>query len=80
MIRLPHSQHRSPVPFTSKSIQERQCVLFLMTWHRNQERLNTDLTSVLYHLRGPDAHQVGNAAFLILYAVCNEDKCLQTAR
>ncbi|PBK79208.1 hypothetical protein ARMGADRAFT_1104626, partial [Armillaria gallica] len=28
---------------------------------------------------GPDAHQVGNAAFLILYAVRNEDECLQTA-
>ncbi|PBK81686.1 hypothetical protein ARMGADRAFT_1090943, partial [Armillaria gallica] len=49
------------------------------TIYQNQERLNTDLTSVLYHLRGPDAHQVGNAAFLILYAVRNEDKCLQTA-
>lgn len=63
MIRLPCSQHQSPVPFTSKSIQERQHVLFLMMWHRNQEQLNIDLTSVLYHLRGPDAHQVGNAAF-----------------
>ncbi|KAK0237586.1 hypothetical protein EDD85DRAFT_789741 [Armillaria nabsnona] len=48
------------------------------TIYQNQERLNTDLTSVLYYLRGPDAHQVGNAAFLILYAVHNEDKCLQT--
>ncbi|KAK0470199.1 uncharacterized protein EV420DRAFT_1473281 [Desarmillaria tabescens] len=35
--------------------------------YQNQERLNRDLTSVLYHLRGPDAHQVGNAAFLVLY-------------
>ncbi len=51
-----------------------------MTWHRNQEWLNIDLTSVLYHLRGLDAHQVGNAAFLILYMVHNEDECLQTAR
>ncbi|SJK99627.1 uncharacterized protein ARMOST_02935 [Armillaria ostoyae] len=48
------------------------------TIYQNQEWLNTDLTSVLYHLRGPDAHQVGNAAFLVLYAVCNEDECLQT--
>ncbi|KAK0236492.1 hypothetical protein EDD85DRAFT_954365 [Armillaria nabsnona] len=48
------------------------------TIYQNQEQLNTDLTSVLYHLRGPDAHQVGNAAFLILYVVRNEDKCLQT--
>ncbi|KAK0445236.1 hypothetical protein EV421DRAFT_1798619, partial [Armillaria borealis] len=47
--------------------------------YQNQERLSTELTSVLYHLRGLDAHQVGNAAFLVLYAVRNEDECLQTA-
>ncbi|KAK0236853.1 hypothetical protein EDD85DRAFT_790586 [Armillaria nabsnona] len=54
-------------------------VLKPSTIYQNQERLNTDLTSVLYHLRGPDAHQVGNAAFLILYVVHNEDECLHTA-
>ncbi|KAK0438718.1 uncharacterized protein EV420DRAFT_1486598 [Desarmillaria tabescens] len=47
--------------------------------YQNQERLNRDLSSVLYHLRGPDAHQVGNAAFLVLYGVRNADECLQTA-
>ncbi|KAK0437704.1 hypothetical protein EV421DRAFT_1907201 [Armillaria borealis] len=46
--------------------------------YQNQEWLSTELTSVLYHLRGLDAHQVGNAVFLVLYVVHNEDKCLQT--